>query len=77
MEAVTIGKNKSTQKEGFAMAYTRKTKDEYQLLYNCGNGWEYLLTEDTTEEAEAQKKEYSENIPEYQYKVIKKRIPLQ
>lgn len=58
------------------MAYIRKTKDEYQLLYNCGNDWEYLLAEDTMEDAEKQKKEYAENIPEYQYKIVKKRVPV-
>ena len=52
------------------MAYQRKTKDEFQLLFDCGNGWEYLLSEDTTEKAEAQKKEYTENIPEYQYSCV-------
>lgn len=39
------------------MAYQRKTKDEFQLLCNCGYGWDYLLTEDTLKEANQQKKD--------------------
>lgn len=60
------------------MAYTRKTKDEYQLLcnYGYGDGWEYLLAENTLEDAEAQKRDYMENIPDYQYKIVKKRVPI-
>ena len=59
------------------MAYIRKTKDEYQLLFHNGQTWEYLLGEDTLEKAAVQEKEYIENIPEYQYKIVKKRIPVQ
>ena len=35
------------------MSYIRKTKDEYQLLcnYRYGDGWEYVLAEDTMKEA--------------------------
>jgi len=37
------------------MSYIRKTKDEYQLLcnYGYGDGWEYVLAEDTMKEARA------------------------
>lgn len=60
------------------MAYQRKTKDEYQLQanYKCGDGWEVVLTEDTKAEALEQKKSYLANMPEYPYKVVKKRVPI-
>ena len=40
------------------MAYIRKTKDEYQLYcnYGYGDGWEYVLAEDTPQEAKQRKK---------------------
>ena len=59
------------------MAYQRKTKDEFQLLCNCGEGWEYLLTEYTLKEANSQLKDYVENMPDYDYKIVKKRVPIQ
>ena len=60
------------------MAYIRKTKDEYQLLcnYGHGDGWEYVIAEDTIKEARERKREYMKNMPEYQYKIVKKRIPI-
>lgn len=58
------------------MAYVRKTKDEYQLLcnYGYGDGWEVVLTEETLKEAKERKKEYLENMPQYAYKIVKKRV---
>ena len=58
------------------MAYIRKTKDEYHLLcnYGYGDGWEYVLAEDTPQEARQRKQEYIENAPQYQYKIVKKRV---
>ena len=60
------------------MAYIRKTQDEYQLLcnYGYGDGWEVVLVEDTMQEARQRKKEYMENMPQYPYKIIKKRIKI-
>lgn len=60
------------------MAYVRKTRDEYQLLcnYGYGDGWEYVLSEDTMKEIKQRKKEYIENMPQYPYKIVKKRIPI-
>ena len=60
------------------MAYIRKTRDEYQLLcnYGYGDGWEYLIAEDTMKEAKQRKKEYMENEPQYLYKIVKKRVPI-
>lgn len=61
------------------MAYIRKTKDEYQLLcdYGNGDGWEYLIAENTMKEARERKREYMENMPEYSYRIVKKRIPIE
>ena len=44
------------------MSYIRKTKDEYQLLcnYGYGDGWEYVLAEDTMKEARDRKKRIHE-----------------
>ncbi len=60
------------------MAYVRKTKDEYQLLcnYGYGDGWEEVLTEGTFKEAKERKKEYMENMPQYPYRIVKKRVPI-
>lgn len=60
------------------MAYIRKTKDEYQLLcnYGYGDGWEYVLAEDTLSEAKKRKREYMENMPQYPYKIVKKRVSI-
>ena len=56
--------------------YTRKTKDEYVLItnYGYGDGWEEVLTEETFAEAKQRKKEYAENMPQYLYKIVKRRI---
>lgn len=56
--------------------YIRKTKDIYVLMSNYGYGWEEELTEDTSHEAYAQLKTYKENCPQYQYKIVVKRINL-
>ena len=60
------------------MAYARKTRDEYQLLcdYGYGEGWECVLAEDTRAEAKERFREYVENMPQYPYKITKKRVPL-
>lgn len=60
------------------MAYIRKTRDEYQLLcnYGYGDGWEYVLSEDSMKEAKQRKKEYIENMPQHSYRIVKKRIPI-
>lgn len=58
------------------MAYVRKTKDEYVLLtdYGYGDGWEEVLTEETYAEAKQRKKEYIENMRQYPYKIVKRRV---
>jgi len=54
------------------MAYTRKTKDVYNIVTNYGNGWEVECTEDTYKEAKQRLKEYRENT-NAQVKLEKKR----
>lgn len=58
------------------MSYVRKTKDEYVLMtnYGYGDGWEEVLTEETFAEAKQRKREYAENMPQYPYKIVKRRI---
>jgi len=55
------------------MAYTRKTKDIYNIVTNYGYGWEVECTEETYEEAKQRLKEYRENT-NAQIKLEKKRV---
>lgn len=55
------------------MAYTRKTKDIYNIVTNYGYGWEVECTEETYKEAIQRFKEYRENTTA-QVKLEKKRI---
>lgn len=58
--------------------YIRKTKDEYKLLanYGYGHGWEIETTEETRKDIKRRYKEYRENAPQYQYKIILKRVKI-
>ncbi len=58
------------------MSYVRKTKDEYVLMtnYGYGDGWEEVLIEETFAEAKQRKREYVENMPQYPYKIVKRRV---
>lgn len=58
------------------MAYTRKTKDEYQIHGNYGYGWEELTAEETYKEARAQLRCYNENEPGIPHKIVKRRVKL-
>lgn len=58
------------------MTYIRKTKDEYQLHINYGQGWEHEISEDTLKEAKQRQKEYRENCPQYPTKIVKRRVKL-
>jgi hypothetical protein len=51
------------------MTRTRKTRDEYRLHVNYGQGWEHEISEDKFREALARKREYQENCPEYPTKI--------
>ena len=43
------------------MAYKRKTVDRWDILGNCGYGWEVENSEYTREDAKRSLKEYREN----------------
>lgn len=55
--------------------YKRKTKDEYEIQGNYGQGFECVTTEATWREAKAQIKCYRENEP-YQFRIVKKRVKI-
>lgn len=50
------------------MTYERKTRDEYRLFVNYGQGWEHEISEDTSKGIRERAKEYRENCPEYPVK---------
>ena len=56
------------------MPYQRKTKDEYQLHIDYGQGWEHEISEDTRAEIKARVREYRDNCPQYPVRVVKRRI---
>lgn len=51
------------------MPRQRKTRDEWQLHVNCGQGWEHEISEDTFKEARQRRREYTENCPQYATRV--------
>ena len=55
--------------------YTRKTRDEYQIITNYGYGWEVENTENNYQDAKRSLKEYRENT-NAQIKLEKKRIKI-
>ena len=59
--------------------YKRKTKDVWVLYqdYGYGDGWEYVIEEDTLDEIKKRKKEYLENQPQYPLKVKRERRRLE
>lgn len=54
------------------MAYKRKTVDRWDILGNCGYGWEVENSEYTREDAKRSLKEYRENC-DYPIKMEKHR----
>jgi hypothetical protein len=56
------------------MAYKRKTKDEFTIQGNYGYGWEDVTAEDTHKEARLRLKEYNDNEPQYQHRIIQHRV---
>jgi hypothetical protein len=58
------------------MAYQRKTRDEYELQGNYGQGWECLTTEDTRADIRARLREYRENEGG-DYRVLTRRVRLE
>ena len=55
----------------------RKTREEFQIQGNYGQGWEEVTAEDTRKEAQARLKEYRENQPEYPHRLVVKRVPIE
>jgi hypothetical protein len=54
--------------------YVRKTVDEFDLEQQTSEGWEVVCCEPTRKEAQARKKEYQENQPGYNYRIVKHRV---
>jgi len=51
------------------MAYIRKTKDEWQVQGDYGNGWEPILTAENLDDAREQKRCYDENEPDVVHRI--------
>jgi hypothetical protein len=56
--------------------YIRKTRDEWQIHANYGQGYEHECSYDKFKEARDDIKAYRENRPEYQYKLVSRRAPI-
>ena len=55
------------------MAYKRKTKDVWVVQGNYGYGWDDVVEEDTWKEAWDMFICYTENEPQYQHRVKRRR----
>lgn len=62
--------------KGKPRMYKRKTKDEYRLYVNYGEGWEYEIAEDTISMIISQARTYRENCPQYPVKWRCHRVPV-
>ena len=58
------------------MAYIRKTRDEWEIQGNYGQGWECVNTETSQQDAKRSLGEYRSNEP-YLFKVVKKRVKIE
>jgi hypothetical protein len=58
------------------MAYTRKTRDEWQLWINYGQGWEHETSESSWSDYVKQRDCYRANCPQYPVKLKMKRVPI-
>jgi hypothetical protein len=56
------------------MPRQRKTRDEYQIHVDYGQGFEEVCAEDTYPDAKQRLREYRENMPQYPAKIVKRRI---
>lgn len=59
------------------MAYIRKTKDEFCIMGNYGQGFEEVCAEDNRTEAKQRLKEYRENERGIEFKLVKKRVKIE
>lgn len=65
-------------KKKVAEARPRKTEDEYTLQgnYGYGDGWEDLTSESDRKQIIQRKKEYLENDPRCDYRIVKRRVKI-
>lgn len=59
------------------MAYQRKTRDEWEIQANHGQGWELETTEESRRAAREQVKTYRENVPGINIRIVKKRVKIE
>lgn len=61
------------------MSYTRKTRDEWQVVgnYGYGHGYECVDALNTYTEARASLKVYKENERDVSFKIVKKRVKIE
>lgn len=57
------------------MAYVRKTRDEWRLWANYGEGWDFVLAEETKEDILARAREYRANT-NAELRIEKHRVPI-
>lgn len=57
------------------MAYVRKTRDEWQLWANYGDGWDYVLSEEKYKNIMARAREYRANT-KAELRIEKHRVPI-
>lgn len=56
------------------MAYQRKTRDEWHIETNHGDGWEFETAIDNRKEALSLLHDYREQSPSLPVRLIKKRV---
>jgi len=59
------------------MAYTRKTRDEWEVQGDYGQGWEVVTTEINRNDARAQLKLYDVEELQYPHRIVKRRVKIQ
>lgn len=57
--------------------YQRKTRDEWEVQGNYGQGWECVCAEDRYREAREQFETYQANEPQYRHRIKRVRVPLE
>jgi hypothetical protein len=56
------------------MAYQRKTRDEWAIQGNYGDGWEDVSVEDSIKDAKRCLREYRDNETGYPHRLVKRRV---
>lgn len=57
------------------MSRERKTRDVYVIQQYTAQGWEDVTAEDSRSEARQRLKEYRDNQPEFDARMVKRREP--